>query len=345
MESRAVVFEDIHSVAARLAAGRLGRAQKRAANREARRLSETIGARQAEVKAQIRRIGFINEAAKLIGDDRLGFHLAMETDTRELGIIHYILSASNSALDAAKNLSRYHHLVNTTTSLVLEDGDRHVTIDTTFRPGLEGFEKQIAEWGTTAFLAELRRLTNSNMVPQRLTFVHRRGSEVREFEDFFGCQIRFGANRQSIVFAKKDLVLPIHSADPHLLNILKAFCEDALSRRTMPLTPVRSRVERTLLEVMPKGEATVPNVAKVLAMSPRSLERRLNEEGTSYTAVLSELRRELALQYLGDKTLGIGQIAWLLGYSEVTSFNHAFRRWTSRSPKNVRAGLKKSGGR
>jgi Arabinose-binding domain of AraC transcription regulator, N-term len=159
MEAGAVVFEDIHAVAARLAARRLGRAQRRVADREARRLSETFRARQAEVKAQIRRIGFINEAAKLVGDR---FHLAMETNTRELGIIHYILSASDSALDATRNLSRYHHLVNTTTSLVLEESGQHVTIDTTFRPGLEGFERQIAEWGTTAFLAELRRLTNSS---------------------------------------------------------------------------------------------------------------------------------------------------------------------------------------
>ena len=229
--------------------------------------------------------------------------------------------------------------MNTTTSLALEESGQHVTIDTTFRAGLEGLERQIAEWGTTAFLAELRRLTNSNMVPQRLTFVHRRDSAVKEFEDFVGCPIRFGTNRQSIVFAKKDLALPIHSADLHLLNILRAFCEDALSRRKMPLTPIRSRVEKALVKAMPKGEATISNAAKVLAMSPRSLERRLNEEGTSYTAVLRELRRDLAMQYLGDKTLGIGQIAWLLGYSEVSSFNHAFRRWTSTNPKTVRARL------
>jgi AraC-like DNA-binding protein len=77
-------------------------------------------------------------------------------------------------------------------------------------------------------------------------------------------------------------------------------------------------------------------------MSTRSLERRLNEEGTSYTAVLSDLRRELAMQYLDDKTLDVSQIAWLLGYSEVSSFNHAFRRWTSKSPKAVRNNLKVS---
>jgi hypothetical protein len=120
MEAGTVAFEDIHAAAARLAARRLGYAQKRAADRESRRLSRTIRARRAEIKAQLQRIAFIDEAAKLVGDDCFGFHLAMETDTRELGIIHYILSASDNALGATRNLIRYHHLVNTTTLLSLK---------------------------------------------------------------------------------------------------------------------------------------------------------------------------------------------------------------------------------
>ena len=86
MEAGTVAFEDIHAAAARLAARKLGHAQKRAADREARRLSRTIHARRAEVKAQLQRIAFIDEAAKLVGDDCFGFHLAMETDTRELAV-------------------------------------------------------------------------------------------------------------------------------------------------------------------------------------------------------------------------------------------------------------------
>jgi AraC-type DNA-binding domain-containing proteins len=78
--------------------------------------------------------------------------------------------------------------------------------------------------------------------------------------------------------------------------------------------------------MLSKGDAAVTNVAGALAMSTRSLGRRLKEEGTSYTAVLDELRRDLAMQYLEDTTFNVSQIAWLLGYSEVSSFNHAFNR-------------------
>ena len=324
MEAGTLVFEDIHAVAVRLAARRLSHSQNLVADREARKLSQTVRAQRAEVKVQIQRIAFINEVAKLVGDDCFGFHLAAETDTRELGIIHYILSASGTALDAVKNLIRYHHLVNTTTSLVIDESNRHVTIDTTFRSGLEGFEKHIAEWGTTTFVAELRSLTGIPIVPQAVSFIHRRNSTVKEFTEFFGCPARFGTNRQSIVFAANDLLVPIHSADVHLLNILSGVSEEALSRRKTPPTPTRAKVEKALLEALPKGSATISNVAGALAMSVRSLARRLNEEGSSYTDVLDGLRRELAMRYLEDKTLGLSQIAWLLGYSEVSSFNHAF---------------------
>jgi len=340
MEAGAAAFEDIHAAMVRLAARKLTRAQKRTADRAAQRLCRTIQARRADVTAQLRRIGFIDEAAKLLGDDRFGFHLAMESNTKELGIIHYIFSASDNALDATRNLSRYHRLVSTATTLVIRESDRQVSIDTVFRPGLEGFERQIAEWGTTAFVAALRRLTASHLVPRRMTFVHRREGEVRELVEFFGCPIHFGADRQSMVFAKKDLLLPARSADRYLLNILKEFCEEALRLRKVPPTPTHASVEKVLLEALPNGQATIAKVAEALAMSTRSLERRLNEEGTNYTAVLRELRRDLAMQYLRDKTLGVGQIAWLLGYSEVSSFNHAFRRWTSASPKTVRSSIR-----
>ena len=147
VEPHTLAFEVIHAVAVKLATRRLSDLQNRVADREARKLSQTVRAQRAEVKVQIQRIAFINEAAKLVGDDCFGFHLATETNTRELGIVHYILSASGTALDAVKNLIRYHHLVNTTTSLVIEETNRHVTIDTTFRPGLEGFKRTLPSGG------------------------------------------------------------------------------------------------------------------------------------------------------------------------------------------------------
>ena len=83
---------------------------------------------------------------------------------------------------------------------------------------------------------------------------------------------------------------------------------------------------------LPRGKATKQTVAKALALSARTLSRRLTDEGTSYEEIVDQLRQTLALQYLKDRSISISQIAWLLGYEGSTSFNHAFKRWTGRSP-------------
>ena len=239
MEPHASTFQDIHAVAVRIAARKLTPSQNRDADREARRLSRSTHQRHAGVKLQLYRIGFLDEAARLIGDDCFGFNLGKGTDTRELGIIHYVFASSATALDAIKNLVRYHHLVNSTTTLTLEETNQQIAIEVKFRPGLESFEKHIAEWGPTTFVAVLRHLTGTHIVPHSLTFIHQRTSGVENFNAFFGCPARFGANRQCIAFSRNALLAPIHTADKCLLNLLKAFCEEAIgSRKTVATPPV-----------------------------------------------------------------------------------------------------------
>jgi AraC-like DNA-binding protein len=88
--------------------------------------------------------------------------------------------------------------------------------------------------------------------------------------------------------------------------------------------------------LLPHGKATAQTVAKALAMSVRTLSRRLADEGTTYAEAVDQLRRSLALQYLKDPGMSLAQIAWLLGYEGSTSFNHAFKRWTGASPSVAR---------
>ena len=85
-------------------------------------------------------------------------------------------------------------------------------------------------------------------------------------------------------------------------------------------------------KLLPHGKAKAENVAEALALSLRTLARRLADEGTTYGEVVDQLRKSLATQYLNDPGMSLGQIAWLLGYEGSTSFNHAFKRWTGRSP-------------
>ena len=80
----------------------------------------------------------------------------------------------------------------------------------------------------------------------------------------------------------------------------------------------------------------VEDVARSLGMSKRTLARRLSDEGLNFTEILQQLRRDLAVRYLDDRKLHVSKIAWLLGFNEVSAFTHAFKRWTGKTPSQIR---------
>jgi AraC-like DNA-binding protein len=98
-------------------------------------------------------------------------------------------------------------------------------------------------------------------------------------------------------------------------------------------------VEDVLPQLLPHGKACASEVARRLGVSARTLSRKLHEEDLAFTDILNELRAALAQRYLLDRELPISEIAWLLGYREVSSFTHAFRRWCGTTPRQFRHGV------
>ena len=98
-------------------------------------------------------------------------------------------------------------------------------------------------------------------------------------------------------------------------------------------------MEDILPELLPHGRAVASEVARRLGMSSRTLSRKLGEEGTSFAEILDQFRAALAKRYLNDETLPVSEIAWLLGYREVSSLTHAFKRWTGTTPRRFRCGV------
>ncbi len=175
-----------------------------------------------------------------------------------------------------------------------------------------------------------------------MRFAHIRPSGGQEFERFFGCSVEFGAPSDRLEFSNETLALPLITADPLLLEVLRPFCEEAARTRNTAAGSHRALVENEVQRLLPQGRASAEPVAKALALSARTLSRRLSEEGTTFTEVVDQLRRSLALQYLKDPGFVSADVAWLLGYEGQTSFNHAFRRWTGHSPSAARKAEKLS---
>jgi AraC-like DNA-binding protein len=193
------------------------------------------------------------------------------------------------------------------------------------------------EFFGTILIRMCRKLTGQHVIPMRMRLTHRRNAVSPEILEFFGSDIEFGATADVITFAASVAILPVVSADPYLNRLLTKYCEEALSRRPANLGSFRSAVENAVVPLLPHGKAQAADIAGRLGLSQRTLARRLSAEGMTFSEVLESLRSDLARRYLADDSLSISQIAWLLGYQEVSAFTHAFKRWTGRTPRETRS--------
>jgi AraC-like DNA-binding protein len=163
-------------------------------------------------------------------------------------------------------------------------------------------------------------------------FRHAGFGPAEEYRAVLECPVRFQSERSGIVFEDAALDAPRAGSDPRLAGFLQAHAEVLLAKLPDDAT-FAEQVRAALVAELREGEPDVAKVARRLGTSARSLQRRLQEEGASFRAVVDDARLELSRVYLGEKNLSIADIAYLLGYSDPAAFTRAFKRWTGRSPR------------
>ena len=155
--------------------------------------------------------------------------------------------------------------------------------------------------------------------------------KVEAYEAWFGCPVSKGKSN-TLTLSGADARLPFLTHDDQMWQ----FFEPSLRRRMEDAkvdAPIRVRVEHALTELLPSGRTQLEDVARELAVSKRSLQRRLSEEGTSWSEVLNGSRERLACHYLGSTNLGLSEVSFLLGFEYPNSLFRAFQRWTGTTPE------------
>jgi AraC-like DNA-binding protein len=279
-------------------------------------------------------ISFLNLAADALQDDLFGFHLAQPADLREMGVLYYVAASSEMMGEALQRAARYSLTVNEGMPLKYIDGrDVGITID--YIGVSRHLDRHQIEFLVTVLVRACWQLTGLRLVPSRVSLTHRREGGCPEFSAFFGCEVEFGAAVDEFAFASTINHMPVVSADPYLNKFLVSYFEEA--RRPISRGPFRSCVENGIVPLLPHGRARAGEIARRLGVSQRTLARRLSLEGLTFSDVLENLRSDLAERYLINDELSISQIAWLLGYQEVSAFTHAFKRWTGKTPREARS--------
>jgi AraC-like DNA-binding protein len=284
------------------------------------------------VQAQIR---FLELAARAIGDDFLGFHLAQNFDLREIGLLHYVLASCDKLDEALQRAARYSTTVNEGVSLkYVERNDAAVVFD--YVGVARHSDRHQIEFWMTAAVRACRELTGRQLSPLRVQFTHHRDDDCAELFAYLGAPVEFDAPADEIAFPRAIKDLTVVSADPYLNELLIAYCEEALALRARRSGSMRAGVENAIAPLLPHGKARLGEIARRLGISERTLARRLAAEGLSFGGILDQLRSDLARRHVRDSTLSISEIAWLLGYQEVSAFTHAFKRWTGMTPRQMR---------
>ncbi|WP_077706686.1 AraC family transcriptional regulator [Virgibacillus dokdonensis] len=232
--------------------------------------------------------------------------------------------------DALKRMARYKQLCPPESLHINEEGE-HCTIEIkTLHSEQPGLPLLIGI--TLAFLLELgRRGTGQPLTAKCVEFSTHSIGDLQILEDYFGCQIKMGANCNRLTIHRTDLDRPFVSYNAELLEILTPVLEQSLNEH-----PRSSSITETVKWIMKRsltgGRPEIQTIARELGISDRTLQRRLTEEGTSFKHLLVKVRHEQAREYLADPSLNIKEVAFLIGYEDQSSFYRAFHLWEGATP-------------
>lgn len=231
--------------------------------------------------------------------------------------------------EGLERLARYKRLFTPETlNLTLEKGGCAVTVD-----WLHATEPEpaVSIDITFATVMELGRRQTGHPVRPVIVEFARSDPRTPEYEAYFQAPVRFGAERDRLVLDAGDLDRPFLAHNPELLALLTPALSQALETLDAKAT-IADQVTSALKQLLPNGRPDVSDVARDLAMSERTLQRRILAEGTTYRALLLRARQDMWKRLLADDALQVDEIAFLLGYQDVTSFYRAFRAWEGVTP-------------
>ena len=273
--------------------------------------------------------------AAAVPDPDIGLHVGRRYEVKETGLVGYAMLHSIHLLGALRRLVRYAKLLNQYSEpRLVRDGQIWV-LTTQSPPLLDGF-RPIVDEGVTAVLTVLRELGGFQLEPVRIEYPYQRPEDLQSYRAMTDAELVFEREFPAMILRDYDLRSEIASKDGDLIRYLDELAQihlDALPRATT----MAQRLRQVLWPHLSEGAPAIATVASELAVSPRTLQRRLREEGTSFKEVIEQLRKEKALLLLQDPMLTVYEVGFLLGYSEPSAFYRAFKRWHGSSPSRYRS--------
>jgi AraC-like DNA-binding protein len=255
----------------------------------------------------------------------LPLRLAQETPLGAYPLLDYLIVTSATVGEGLRRFARHAFLIGAPVRIDVHENETPIRVV---------IDNPEPEYTIALAVLHLRREADGALGAEYVSLT-REPDDRAVFEEALGCPVRLSASWAGFALSPEAWRLPLRRRDPALQGVLEHHAADVLARIPSG-DDVASGLRRILARRVAGGDTRVAGVAREMGMSSRTLQRRLANSGFSYQDLLDRSRCEAAEKHLGDASLSIAEVSWLLGYSEPSAFHRAFKRWQGLSPQAFR---------
>jgi AraC-like DNA-binding protein len=276
-------------------------------------------------------------AAERSGNPAIGLAQHHVVRPASFDVVGYAMMSCADLRGAFERLIRYLLILSDALTMTMSEERDGYRVTFVLFGGDRPVPRQRIEFIFVTVIGFCRWISGRNVHPRAIELPYPAPLDPAPYRAAFRCPISFDAPRCSLLFAGADMAAPLPTSNPQLAEMHERFAGEFL--RHFDRAQVSYRVRELIIRRLPDGEPRRDEVAHELCMSERTLQRRLDEEATSFVQLLDDTRRELAEQCLGRLHLSLAQAAYLLGFADQRSFFRACRRWFQVSPGQYRSRL------
>lgn len=277
---------------------------------------------------------FVRHACDAMDDVTFGARAGLQFESSS-SVTAYISKYSRDLKQVLENTARFHGIIDPALAFNLRISGNFAALEADWKdPSFSRYHRR-TEFLLFAGVARMRALTQVTLYPIEIRFQHEVGQHAARYQKIGGFPVTFSAERLEIILSLPSLDLPVPTYDPSLRAHLLEYGERLLAERRSPNQKTQALVEGLITRSIPGGIIQADEVAAQLGLSPRTLARRLADEGTSYREIVEDLRCDLAQTFIRNG-MNLAEISYSLGYADQAAFSTAFKRWTGQAPSNFR---------
>lgn len=269
------------------------------------------------------------------GNPAIGLAMQQTLQPAGFDVVAYAMMTCKDLQAGLTFLVRYQRIVSDAVSVTLQDDADGCWVNIELSGGNRPLPRQRIEFVLATLLTFFRWTTGHQLHPRAVEFTHPAPAALQTYLDAFQCTVRFNAAADRFLLARADLALPLQASNPVLAELHDRYAGERLARLDEAKTSAKTR--ELIMRHLPNGDPLRKEIARAMHMSERTLQRRLNDEGTSFHEIVDDTRRELAERYLGQDRLALSQAACLLGFSDRSTFSRACKRWFDLTPGEYRS--------